>query len=317
MRKKKAGILIVAVLIFSLVFPQPIFAQWVVYDPSAFFQRLFHYIDEGLQFAEEMVQIYEEVKLMTDQLSDMDSIKDFTDDFMDLYSFSLETLDSPAFQRIFHADSSYSYDSPPTARMTEDLAGKEAGDYQKYMDASKHLENINELRELFSQIYWNLDAIKHELELVYKDESEEKERMRREIKRLGVIEAKKIGADAAVARVNEFLKDFNDKKLKSYDNTLRNAADNPTKIAQVQAAGIGNLQKLNEQQITLQAKSVTLLSELLAEEGLKRKAADKFKLQQKKISGEEGRTKKEYERKVKKTVDDFAKALFHPSSGEK
>lgn len=300
------------ILILLLFFPNHLWAFVIpVHDAAKWLQDMEEYVLEALRFTEQMMRLYEELKILSSQLDRMDEIKHFTDDFMELYKFTLQMLDSGELNKIIGGQSPLSYDSPPVSNIMRELAGKEAEEYQKIIEASAELENVEEVKKSFSKVYWDLSAIRDYIEKAFPDEEDRTRKfLDAQTRDLGLIETKKIGADATISRIRSLVRSYIDKVIPENEKVIKEAADNITKISQAQAAGIVNLQKIETQQLLLLSKGLELLSELLADKAKEKLEIIKNIMEEREITGRLKRSEDEYVNQVKSIVDETSEALF-------
>ncbi|GEM_PF-3926386 len=303
---------LVVFLVVWLIFPYHLGAIGIpVFDMAKWLQDMHEYFLEAFRFTEQMVQIYKEVEYMFKQLKKLEEMKKFTDDFMELYRFTLEHLEIEDLNRIIGEQTPISYESPPVSGIMEELAGKDAGDYQKYLEASRELRNVEEMKDMFSKIYWDLNAIREYIEEAFPDRKDETRKfLELQSKALGIMEAKKIAADATISRMRSIIRTYVNETIPDNERIIKEAADNPTKILQTQAAGIVNLQKMGTQQLILISRGVELLSELLADKAKEKAEIIKNIMEEQRFNGKFERNKDEYIGKVKGIIEETSEALF-------
>lgn len=300
------------ILILWLLTPSYLHAFGIpVFDLAKWVQDLGEYALDALRFSEEMVRLYEELRILSDQLHRMDEVKQFTDDFMELYRFTLEMLDSGELNKIIGEQSPLSYDSPPVSKVMGELAGKDAEEYQKIIEATTEFENVEEVKKSFSKVYWDLSEIRTYIEKAFPDDKDSTRKfLEAQSKALGVIEAKKISADATVSRIRSMVRSYINQVIPENERVVKEAANNITKISQAQAAGIVNLQKMETQQLLLFSKGLELLSELLVDKAKEKAEVIKNIMEEREITGRFKRTDDEYVTQVKSLINETSKALL-------
>ena len=313
--KKALATLLVAVMFFS--FQPGAYAGGIpVIDLTAYFQRLGQfittlahlYLDEYLQNQ----QIYQEER----GANAAEKIRDNTSDLLDLYEFTLQRMETDIIERLTYKAQEWIIYSPPARNLVGRLSGKEAQKYQEIAEGTDagSVEDIYD--DYFKKLYWDVERLLERIEKSFPEPSEQKEEAVRKAKVLGIVAAKSVSAESTAGRIRNQTRKFNKEVLPAFEGKLK-SADSPTKIAEVQAIGIKNLQSIGVMQNSLLAKLLEVETEILNLKGEEYKSKVDQLIKEKKILGVYGRKKEEYKRKVRDAVKDFSKLFTKSLTGEK
>ena len=266
-------------------------------------------------FAEQARKLVEEIEYLKRQYDTLKDLKNFSDEFKELYQFSLEMLSNPEIARMLHVKKGFLVTSPPTWLIAGEVAGESYQAYRKTLDAMEDIGSISDFKRLFSEVYWNLERINNTLETAFPEDSAQKRAYLQHVQALGRIETTALSADAAVSRTKEYVAQFNDEVLEDYKNMTSNpeTVNNPTKLLQAIAVGMANLQKMSSLQTSVLAQQVEVLSEFLKEWANQKRLEKEQELER--IKRMYGGDYNRYVEKTTQTAKDTSDALMEAVTG--